>query len=356
MSGRIRTLVVDDSALMREILTAILKSDPDIEVVGAARDPFVAREMIKKTNPDVVTLDIEMPKMDGLGFLEKIMTLRPMPVVMISSLTQAGADATLQALELGAVDFVSKPAMDLKSGMEEKRQEIVEKVRQAARARVRGGRQAPRAPSSAEQRTRLRFRSTEKIIGIGASTGGVEALREVICELPSDAPAVLVTQHMPEQFTKTFAQRLNSLARVQVTEAKDGQRVLPGHVYLAPGHSHLELTRSGANFLCRVFEGAPVSGHCPSVDVLLNSIAKIAGENGVGAILTGMGRDGAAGLLAMRQAGARTFGQDEASCVVYGMPRVAFENGAVESQLPLSRICLGLLEAAGGEKVRAVRV
>ncbi|MDF1719894.1 MAG: chemotaxis response regulator protein-glutamate methylesterase [Minwuia sp.] len=352
----IRVAVVDDSALMREILSSILSEAPDIQVIGTARDPYVARELIKKTNPDVLTLDIEMPRMDGLGFLEKIMTLRPMPVVMVSSLTQKGADATMQALELGAVDFVSKPAFDLQSGMKSKSEEIIAKVRTASLARVRG-RQSNRGGVQ-PQKPAIRFSSTEKIIAIGASTGGVEALREIICQLPPDAPAVLVTQHMPEQFTKSFATRLDSISRVKVQEATDGQRVLPGHVYLAPGHSHMALARTGANYLCKVFDGPPVSGHRPSVDVLFESMAQVAGMNGVGVILTGMGRDGAAGLVAMRKAGARTIGQDEASCVVYGMPRAAFDAGGVEKQMSLSSIGAGLVEAAGAgaDKVRAVRV
>jgi len=350
----IRVAVVDDSALMREILSSILSEAPDIQVVGTARDPYVARELIKKTNPDVLTLDIEMPRMDGLGFLDKIMSLRPMPVVMVSSLTQKGADATMQALELGAVDFVSKPAFDLKSDMQAKSEEIISKVRNASRARVRSRRTSDSA--GRVQKPAIQFKSTERIIAIGASTGGVEALREVICALPPDAPAVLITQHMPEQFTKSFATRLDSICKVKVQEAVDGQRVLPGHVYLAPGNFHLSLARTGANYLCRVHDGPPVSGHRPSVDVLFESVARVAGQNAVGVILTGMGRDGAAGLLSMRKAGARTIGQDEASCVVYGMPRVAYEAGGVERQLPLSAICSGLVEAVGTETIRAVRV
>lgn len=350
----IRVAVVDDSALMREILSSILSEAPDIQVVGTARDPYVARELIKKTNPDVLTLDIEMPRMDGLGFLDKIMSLRPMPVVMVSSLTQKGADATMQALELGAVDFVSKPAFDLKSDMQAKSEEIISKVRNASRARVRGRQTSDSAGRA--QKPAIQFKSTERIIAIGASTGGVEALREVICALPPDAPAVLITQHMPEQFTKSFATRLDSICKVKVQEAVDGQRVLPGHVYLAPGNFHLSLARTGANYLCRVHDGPPVSGHRPSVDVLFESMARVAGQNAIGVILTGMGRDGAAGLLSMRKSGARTIGQDEASCVVYGMPRVAYEAGGVERQLPLSAICSGLVEAVGTETIRAVRV
>lgn len=355
MNGKpIRVVVVDDSALMRQMLTTMLSSDPGIEVAGAARDPYAARELIRKTNPDVVTLDIEMPKMDGLDFLEKIMSLRPMPVVMISSLTQTGADATMQALEMGAVDFVGKPAMDLQSGMAEMRDEIVAKVRQAAKARVRGGKRRPAEPAA--RTAALGFRSTETVVAIGASTGGVESIREVVRDLPPDFPATLITQHMPERFTATFAQRLDSICAMRVSEASDGQRVLPGHIYIAPGNRHLELHRSGANYVCRLHDGPPISGHRPSVDALFQSVAAHAGSNGVGLLLTGMGRDGAQGLLAMRRAGAATLGQDEATSVVYGMPRAAMELGAVDRQVPLSGARQALIETCGAGKVRAVRV
>ncbi len=353
-ANSIKVIIVDDSALIRELLTSILSADPEIKVVGAARDPLIAREMIKAHNPDVVTLDIEMPRMDGLAFLEKIMTLRPMPVVMISSLTQAGADATFRALEIGAVDFVAKPTMDLRSGVSELSDEIIRKVKAAARARVRGGRREPRPATAAN--APIGYRSTEKIVAIGASTGGVEAIREVACALPADSPAILITQHMPEKFTTSFAQRLDTLTKTKVVEAQGGERVLPGHIYIAPGSRHLELARSGANFVTRLHDGPPVSGHRPSVDVLFHSVADVAGENSVGVILTGMGRDGADGLAAMRKAGARTIGQNEASCVVYGMPKAAYEVGAVEREYPLSEVAEALLSACGGQKLRAVRV
>ena len=350
----IKVVIVDDSALIRQLLTKILSSDPGITVVGAAPDPLVARQMIKDTNPDVVTLDIEMPKMDGLSFLEKIMRLRPMPVVMISSLTQKGADATLRSLELGAVDFIGKPKMDVQEGLSESTREIVAKVKAAATAKVRALK--PVTSTESKPARKLGFASTEWIIAIGASTGGVTALRDVICDLPPDCPATLVTQHMPAKFTATFAPRLDGVAAVTVTEARDGERALPGHVYLAPGDQHLELHRSGANYVCRLQDAPPVSGHRPSVDVLFRSVAEAAGERAVGAILTGMGRDGAEGLLEMRRYGAHTIGQDEATCVVYGMPRAAEEIGAVERQLPLSKIADAILAGCGDAKVRAVRV
>jgi two-component system chemotaxis response regulator CheB len=352
--SQIRVLIVDDSALIRQMLGQLLASDPAISVVGAAPDPLVAREMIKSLNPDVVTLDIEMPRMDGLAFLEKIMTLRPMPVVMISSLTQKGADTALRALEIGAVDYVAKPTIGLSEGFPALRDEIVGKVKAAARARVR--------PLSREATTAARpsfaagYSSSEKLIAIGASTGGVEALQSVLTAFPADAPAILVTQHMPALFTTSFANRLNQFCAVTVTQARDGERVLPGHVYIAPGGLHLELARSGANYVCRVHDHAPVSGHRPSVDVLFRSVAQAAGANSVGVILTGMGKDGAAGLLDMRQAGASTIGQDEATCVVYGMPKAAHDCGATEVELPLTKIPEQVLRHCRATAGRAVRV
>ena len=352
----IKVLIVDDSALIRQVLTSILSSDPEIEVVASAPDPIIARRLIKETDPDVVTLDIEMPKMDGISFLEKIMKLRPMPVLMISSLTQTGAEATLRSLELGAVDYIGKPKIDVQQALGEANDEIIAKVKAAARAKVRPLTSVAAANDSERPRPSFSYSSTEWIIAIGASTGGVTALREVISRFPADCPAVLITQHMPANFTATFARRLDSLSAVTVREARHSERVLPGHVYIAPGDRHLELAKSGANYICRLHDEAPVSGHRPSVDVLLKSVAAVTGNRGVGAILTGMGRDGAEGLLAMRQAGARTFGQDEASCVVYGMPKAAFELGGVETQLPLTEVSAALLSACGDSKVRAVRM
>lgn len=351
---KITVLIVDDSALIRQMLSSMLSSDPGIEVVGAAPDPLTARQMIKQLNPDVLTLDIEMPKMDGIEFLEKIIALRPMPVVMISSLTQEGADVALKALEIGAVDYIGKPTSDVRVGLEQKRIEIVSKVKTAAKAKV----FAKKSPATLGQSTVAysNYTTTEQIICIGASTGGVEALREIITALPPNSPAVLVTQHMPGTFTTSFADRLNKISKVTVLEASQNQRVLPGHVYIAPGDHHLELARSGANYICHLHDGPPVSGHRPSVNVLFESAAKVAGKNTVGVILTGMGRDGAEGLLSMRQAGAVTIGQDEASCIVYGMPRAAFELGAVEKQYPLSSIVGATFKALEKQDVKAIRI
>lgn len=350
LKHKTKVLVIDDSALMRQMLAEMLASDPDIEVVGTASDPLIARERIKATNPDVITLDIEMPRMDGLEFLSKIMTLRPMPVVMVSSLTSHGTEATLRALELGAVDFVAKPTSDLTGELPALRDEIVAKVKSAALARVRQHDVAA-DPGS---RTRLTFgpgyRSTDRILAIGASTGGVEALTEVITALPANAPGTVIVLHMPPKFTFSFAQRLDGLSAVRVAEAVDGARVIPGHAFIAPGGYHMRLARSGGQFTCRIGGNDHSSGHCPSVDVLFASVAKAAGRNAVGLILTGMGRDGAAGLLEMRRAGARTLGQTEASSLVYGMPRVAFEIGAVEEQVDLKDAAARLLALAGAEE------
>jgi two-component system chemotaxis response regulator CheB len=350
----IRVLIVDDSALVRQMLTSLLESDPSIMVVGAAPDPLVARDMVKALNPDVLTLDIEMPRMDGLAFLEKIMRLRPMPVVMISSLTQKGADVALRALEMGAIDYVGKPTVGLVEGFTALRDEIVAKVKAAAAARVRAAScERPAMPRAAAGGS---YSSTEKLIAVGASTGGVEALHSLLTAFPADAPAILITQHMPASFTENFARRLDQQCAVTVSQAEDGARVLPGHVYIAPGGRHLELARSGANYMCRVHDGAPVSGHRPSVDVLFNSVAQMAGADAVGVILTGMGKDGAQGLLAMRRAGASTIGQDEATCVVYGMPKAALDSGAVEIELSLGKIPEQILHRCRTTAQRGVRV
>ncbi len=351
---QIRVLIVDDSALVRQMLGQLLASDPAITVVGAAPDPIVARDMIKSLNPDVLTLDIEMPRMDGLAFLEKIMSLRPMPVVMISSLTQKGADTALRALELGAVDYVAKPMIGLTQGFMALRDEIILKVKAAARARVRAlpGDQGTVARVTAP----TGYSSSEKIIAVGASTGGVEALHTLLTAFPANAPAILVTQHMPPMFTMGFASRLDQRCAVSVTQAVDGERVLPGHVYIAPGAHHLELARSGANYICRLHDEPSVSGHRPSVDVLFRSVARAAGANAVGVILTGMGKDGAAGLLEMRRAGASTFGQDEASCVIYGMPKAAHDCGATEMELPIGKIPEQVLHHCKTTEKRGIRV
>lgn len=333
-----KVLIVDDSAVMRQILREILSSDPSLEVVGVASDPLVARDKVLRLQPDVMTLDVEMPRMDGLTFLEKLMRAHPMPVVMISSLTDRGCETTLRALELGAVDFVSKPKVDVADGTVQMAAEILEKVKAAAAAKIASVRKKVPAAPPRVLATQALARTTHQVIAIGASTGGTEALREVLEPLPPDAPGIVMVQHMPEKFTHSFAARLDSLCRVRVKEAEDGDRILPGHALLAPGNYHMEVLRSGAEYRVRVFSGEPVNRHRPSVDVLFRSCARYLGANAVGVILTGMGADGARGLLEMRQAGARTVAQDEASCVVFGMPKEAIALGAAEETLPLSQI------------------
>ncbi len=331
----VRVLVVDDSPTMRGLITAALRRDPEIDVIGSAADPLEARALIKELNPDVITLDVEMPNMNGLEFLEKIMRLRPMPVVMVSTLTQAGAEITLEALEMGAVDAVGKPGAGVTAA--EAFSELTLKVKTAARSRVRA-----RGPVETVRPHHDYRAAADHILAIGASTGGVEALLSIISAFPADCPATVVTQHMPATFTASFAARLNKASAATVTEAVDGAPMLPGHVYIAPGGlTHLEVI--GTTPRCRLSEGDTVSGHRPSVDVLFRSVARLRRPM-TGVILTGMGRDGAQGLLEMREAGAHTLGQDEASSVVYGMPRVAHEIGAVERQLPLSRISSAILD------------
>jgi len=355
MPNRIRVLIVDDSALMRQLLTALLSSDPAIEVVGTAPDPLVAREKIKALNPDVVTLDVEMPRMDGLAFLEKLMTLRPMPVVMVSSLTERGAEVTLKALELGAVDIVCKPTDLAVSGMGPQGRELIDKVKAAAAARVRPLSAIPSQGSPGRLAVTTIYKSTDRLVAIGSSTGGVEALRDIVTALPPDAPPIVITQHIPPKFSASFANRLDGLSAVRVKEAADGERIVAGHVFIAPGDRHLAVRRSGAALITHVYDGPLVSGHKPSVDVLFHSVADACGAKSVGVILTGMGRDGSDGLLAMRQAGAATVGEDEASCVVYGMPKAARENGAVERELPLSRIAEEILRLCNADATRIDR-
>lgn len=340
----VRVVIVDDSALMRQILGNLLSSDPEIEVVGTAPDPLIARQVIKDTNPDVVTLDVEMPRMDGLSFLERIMRLRPMPVLMVSTLTQKGADVTLQALDLGAVDFIGKPTIDVERAWEELKSELVTKVKTAANARVRA--LGDRKPGGAARAVAgLGYHATDKIVAIGSSTGGVEALREVITALPADGPPILITQHMPATFTGRFAERLNDMSAMSIAEATDGVRVVRGHVYIAPGDRHLRLVRSGAQYHCRLSDEGPVTGHRPSVDVLFESVAVAVGSNAVGVILTGMGKDGAQGMLKMRQAGAMTIGQDEDSCLIYGMPKAAVAAEAVVEECSLGQIARKIIES-----------
>jgi two-component system chemotaxis response regulator CheB len=349
-TAKTRVLVVDDSALVRSLLSEIINRQPDMQCVGAASDPYAAREMIRALNPDVITLDVEMPRMDGIDFLSKLMRLRPMPVVMVSTLTERGAEVTLRALELGAVDFVAKPKIGVADGLRLLAQDITDKVRIAAKAHLRrlvdatptadgGAAVTPAAPPAPLGRL-----STEKIIFIGASTGGTEATKEVLINLPSDSPAVVITQHMPPGFTRSYAARLNGLCKIRVAEARDGERILPGHAYIAPGGLHLSVERSGANYIARVQDGDPVNRHKPSVEVLFKSAARVVGPNALGLMLTGMGADGAKAMKEMRDAGSYNYCQDEASCVVFGMPREAIAAGAAHEVLPLPQIAPKLIE------------
>ena len=325
----VKVLIFDDSALIRSL--------------GAAPDAFVARDLIKQHAPDVITLDVEMPRMDGLTFLDKLMKGRPTPVLMISSLTEKGSEATLRALELGAIDFIAKPRLGIAEGMQAYAEDICAKLKAAARARL------PRAhptATAASETSGGPLLSTEKIFAIGASTGGTEAFKEVLLGLPPDCPGTVVTLHMPPGFTKSYAERLDRQTRLSVREARDGDRILPGHVLLAPGDYHMEVQRSGANYVVRLHREAAVNGHRPAVDVMFNSLARCAGRNLIAALLTGMGKDGARGLQAIRQAGGHTVAQDEATCVVYGMPREAVELGAAKEVLPLERIAGSLLQQA----------
>ena len=343
--ARVRVLVVDDSALIRQLMTELLSADPGIEVVGAAADPFIARDKIKQLNPDVLTLDVEMPRMDGLTFLQNLMRLRPMPVVMVSSLTEAGATVTLDALALGAVDFVTKPSIDVARGLAEYAAVLQAKVKAAAKARV--ARVELRAANDAP--SAMSYRTTDRLIAIGASTGGTEAIREVLSAMPADAPAIVIAQHIPAQFSGPFAERLDRNSRMTVMEAADGQQIMPGHAYVAPGGRHLRVQRSGARWVCRLGDDAPVSGHRPSVDVLFDSVAAQAGRNASAALLTGMGDDGARGMLALRDAGAATLAQDQASSVVWGMPGAAVARGAAQQVVPLHEVAHRLLAATDHE-------
>ncbi|MBS0967491.1 chemotaxis response regulator protein-glutamate methylesterase [Chimaeribacter arupi] len=348
--SKIRVLSVDDSALMRQLMTEIINSHPDMDMVATAPDPLVARDLIKKYNPDVLTLDVEMPRMDGLDFLEKLMRLRPMPVVMVSSLTGKGSEITLRALELGAIDFVTKPQLGIREGMLAYSEMIADKIRTASKARLTQRQQGAGSPAMLSHAPLL---SSEKLIAIGSSTGGTEAIRHVLQPLPPSSPALLITQHMPPGFTRSFADRLNKLCQITVKEAEDGERVLPGHAYIAPGDRHMELARSGANYQIKITDGPAVNRHRPSVDVLFRSVAQYAGRNAVGVILTGMGNDGAAGMLEMHRAGAYTLAQNEASCVVFGMPREAIASGGVSEVVDLSQISQRMLaQISAGQALR----
>lgn len=366
MNRKIRVIVVDDSALVRSLLAEIINRQPDMECIGTANDPLIAREMIREKNPDVITLDVEMPKMDGIDFLGRIMRLRPMPVLMISTLTERGAEVTMRALELGAVDFVAKPRVGVANGLQQLSTEIVDKIRIAASAHVhrmvRPAHTAPAAGGAAAAApakpavssvSLLGKLSTEKLIAIGASTGGTEAIKEVLVHMPADAPAIVITQHMPPGFTTSFAARLNSLCQITVKEAVHGERILPGHAYIAPGGKQFSISRSGANYVAVVDEQAPpVNRHKPSVEVLFKSVAQFVGRNAFGIMLTGMGADGAAAMREMKDAGSYNYVQDEASCIVFGMPREAIAHGAADEILPLGKIGEALLvrlRSAGGE-------
>ena len=343
---RTRVLVVDDSALMRHLLKEVLGEFPEFEVVGAAQDPYEAWRKVKQLNPDVMTLDVEMPRMDGVAFLERLMHLHPMPVLMVSSLTEAGCATTLRALELGAVDFVAKPKLDVKEGFVRIAEELVQKLRATAQAKPIARTRHKADPKVARATMSASLMTTVKVVAIGASTGGTEALREVLTALPPDSPPMAIVQHMPPGFTKAFATRLDSMCAVRVKEAVDGDRLMAGRVLIAPGDFHMALTRSGANYGVRVFSGESVNRHRPSVDVLFHSVAEQAGGNAIGVLMTGMGTDGAAGLKRMRELSSHTIAQDEESCVVYGMPKEAVALGAAAEVLPLSRIASGILKAA----------
>ena len=349
MLHKIKVLVVDDSALVRSLLAEIINRQTDMICVGTASDPLVAREMIRQLDPDVLTLDVEMPRMDGIDFLGKLMRLRPMPVVMVSTLTERGAAVTLRALELGAVDFVAKPKIGVADGLRRLAEDITDRLRCAARAPVRrlactsAGATTAALPRL-QQLGGVGPLSTERLIFIGASTGGTEATRDLLAQLPADAPAVLITQHMPAGFTRSYAARLDSQCRIRVKEAEDGERLLLGHAYIAPGGQHLSVERSGSHYLARVRDGEPVNRHRPSVEVLFNSAARAVGPYALGVMLTGMGDDGARAMKAMRDAGSWNLCQDEATCVVFGMPRAAIAHGAAHEVLPLQRIVPALLD------------
>lgn len=356
MAGKIKVLVVDDSALVRKMLSSMLESDPAIEVVGTAADPLIARDKIKQLNPDVLTLDVEMPHMDGVTFLEHLMRLRPMPVVMVSTLTADGADITLRALELGAVDFVFKPGNDLTGRFEAYAAEICGKVKHAARSRPRVAKHVPKPLASidrlsadailAKPDASKLLPAAGTVIAIGSSAGGTEAVRVVLSAMPPDAPPIVVTQHIPAQFSGPWAARLDAASPMRVAEARDGQALLPGHVYVAPGGLHLLVVRDGARYIARLHDGPPVSRHKPSVDVLFRSVAKAVGKGAIGVIMTGMGDDGAQGLTEMRDAGAHTIGQNEATCVVWGMPQAALRAGGVLEEQALEAIAPRLVELA----------
>ena len=346
----IRVMVVDDSAVVRQVMTAILERDPDIKVIGTAPDPIFAIEKMRRDWPDVVTLDIEMPRMDGITFLGQLMAERPTPVVVCSSLTTTGAETTLQALEAGAVNIIAKPRVGVGDFLNESSREIVSAVKAAARANmgaVRRVTQLNRQPHERLVVPSAMAQTTERIVAVGTSTGGTVALEVLLGELPKVCPGIVVVQHMPEMYTAAFAKRLDGLCEISVLEAKHGQRVLPGQALIAPGGKHMQLTRSGAQYVVEIKDGPPVNRFRPSVDVLFRSVAKFAGKNAMGVIMTGMGDDGARGLKEMHDAGAYTLAQDEASCVVYGMPREAVKHGGVDRVMPLTSLAGAIMKGPG---------
>ncbi|MCE4538927.1 chemotaxis response regulator protein-glutamate methylesterase [Pelomonas sp. P7] len=345
----VRVMIVDDSATVRQVMAGMLAQAPGIEVAAVASDPLFALEKMQRDWPDVLVLDVEMPRMDGITFLKKIMAMRPTPVVICSTLTQAGTATAMEALAAGAVGIVTKPSLGLRQFLLDSGEDIIGAIRAAAQARVRRppGAQAPAPQAVPEVAPGAMLETTEKVVALGASTGGTQALEAVLKALPQVCPGIVVVQHMPEKFTAAFADRLNSVCAVEVREARQGDRVLPGRVLIAPGGRHMQLSRSGAQYQVSVSDGPPVNRHRPSVDVLLRSVARCAGSNALGVLMTGMGDDGARGLLAMREAGALTLAQDEASCVVYGMPKEAVKLGAAERSIPLASIAAEIVRYAG---------
>ncbi len=347
-NSKIRVLVIDDSALVRQMMSQILSDDPDIEVVGVAHDPYMARDKIKQLEPDVLTLDVEMPRMDGITFLRNIMRLHPIPTIMVSSLTTKGADVTLQALETGAIDYIAKPALDVARGLQDFSDEILSKVKIAAsvsketlkrKAESMHATQKLSADAILAKNTRAKlFKTTDQVIAIGASTGGTEAIREVLSSLPHNAPGIVISQHIPQSFSAPFAKRMNASSAMTVCEASDGQQILRGHVYIAPGNAHLLVERNGARYVCRLNHGPAVNRHCPSVDVMFRSVAQNVGTNAIAVILTGMGDDGAEGMKELHDIGVHTIVQDEKTSIVWGMPGSAVKLDAVSSILPLDKI------------------
>ncbi len=345
--AKIRLLIVDDSALIRNMLTEIFNSSPDIEVIGTAADPLIARDKIKKLNPDVITLDIEMPRMDGLTFLRNLMRLRPMPVVMISTLTEQGASVTLEALEIGAVDFVAKPKLDVAASLKQYSEEIIAKVKTAARANVKAHEsRVPANKPAISGKGGTHFKTTDKIIALGASTGGTEAIKDVVAGLPENTPPIVISQHLPASFSESFAKHVDLAGAMTACIAKEGQQILPGNIYIAPGDKHLKIIRNGARYVCKLDDGEPVNRHKPAVDVMFYSVAQNVGVNAIGVLLTGMGADGAKGMKAMHDAGAKTVIQDEPSSVVWGMPGEAYKLNCTDYVKPLEQVANQIISLA----------